>query len=375
MVSKKILYIVAHRLGRSPGQRFRFEQYLNYLSQNGFEYRISNFLNEDDDRAFYSKGNYLRKFLILLKSIFQRIRDVWQASEYDIIFIYRDAIMIGTTFFEKRFHKSHARVVFDFDDAIWFPEVSEGNSNLAWLKKPSKTRRIIELSDMIFAGNAYLADYARQYNPNVKIVPTTIDSDYYIKSDKKYNPEISTNNDELIRIGWTGTSTTIKYLQLAEPVLKKIKEKYGKKVCFRVISDVSYKPSGLEIENIKWKKETEIDDLSLIDIGIMPLPDDKFARGKCGFKGLQFMALEIPAVMSPVGVNNDIISNGINGFLPKNDDEWFEVLSKLIESKELRQKTGKEGRRTVIEKYSYLSLRDKYISYFNELVSKTKAPD
>jgi glycosyltransferase involved in cell wall biosynthesis len=371
MRKKRILYIVAHRLGRSPGQRFRFEQYLDYLSQNGFEYEISNFLDEKDDKTFYSDGKYLQKLWIMLKSIKHRFNDVRRASEFDIVFIYRDAIMIGWTYFEKRFHASKAKVIYDFDDAIWYNDTSKGNINLEWLKKPSKINTIIRLSDIIFAGNAYLADYAKQFNDNVKVIPTTIDTDYYIKSQIP-NPKFQINSkfEKQICIGWTGSQTTLKHLQLAIPFLKKLKDKYGDRIRFKIIADVPIKSELIDLEFCKWKKDTEIEDLSEIDIGIMPLPDNKWTKGKCGFKGLQYMALEIPAVVSPVGVNNEIIDEGINGFLPKTDDEWTSILSSLIESEELRERIGKNGRKTVIERYSVLSLKDKYLNYFNELIDE-----
>ena len=400
-MTKKILFIVAHRLDRSPGQRFRFEQYLDYLSQNGFEFIISNFLNEHDDKIFYSKGKYVQKFWILIKALWQRYNDVRRASEFDIVFIYRDAIMIGSTWFERRFHKSKAKVIYDFDDAIWFPETSDGNVNLQWLKRPSKVIDIFKLSDMVFAGNSFLADFAKKYNNNVKIVPTTIDINYYVKAEStkhyaqsikhealsteynvqnnkhearstEYNVQ-NTKHEELstkhcICIGWTGTSTTIKHFQLAIPVLNRIKEKYKDSVYFKIISDVPYNGDDIKVENCKWSKDSEIKELSSFDIGIMPLPFNEWSKGKCGFKGLQYMALEIPAVMSAVGVNVDIVNHGVNGFLVYKDDDWFDILSSLIESKELRDKIGKEGRKTVINNYSCQALNNTYVGYFNEIL-------
>lgn len=361
MVKGRVLFVVAHRLGRSPGQRFRFEQYLDYLKSNGFDYEISYFLNEKDDRIFYSKGNYLDKFLILLKSFFQRLEDAFKARDYDIVFIYRDAIMVRTTIFERLFRFSGAKIIFDFDDALWLTEVSEGNANLGWLKDPQKTKTIIRLSDLVFAGNEYLAEYARRYNNNVKVVPTTIDTDNF-KRKQVVKPEGK------ICIGWTGSSTTVKHLKQAKPVLRRIKEKFGERVYFMMISDMPMIDEDLQIKFCRWRKETETDDLSLADIGIMPLPDDEWAKGKCGFKGLQYMALEIPSVMSPVGVNNDIIRHGVNGFLPGTEDEWVETLTMLIEDAHLREKIGKAGRQTVVERYSLESQKDKYMEYYRSLI-------
>ncbi|MDD5571233.1 MAG: glycosyltransferase family 4 protein [Bacteroidales bacterium] len=358
---KKILYIVPHRPGRSPGQRFRFEQYFGFLKNNGYDYEISYIINESDDADFYSKSKYFQKFRILLKSFFHRLKDLKRASDFDIIFIYREAFMLGTTFFERRLRKSKAKIILDFDDAIWLNDVSEGNNNLAWLKNSMKTSEIAGLSDMVFVGNSFLADFALRNNQNVKIVPTTIDTSVYKKISK-------IKKDNRICIGWTGSLTTMKHLQLAVPFLKKIKEKYGDKVYFKVISDIPFYSDEVEFNFSKWSKEKEIADLCEFDIGIMPLPDDEWAKGKCGFKGLQYMALEIPAIMSPVGVNTEIIENCVNGYLACENEEWVKKLSLLIDSEELRKKFGANGRKTVEEKYSFESQKNKYLSYFGELV-------
>jgi glycosyltransferase involved in cell wall biosynthesis len=151
--------------------------------------------------------------------------------------------------------------------------------------------------------------------------------------------------------------------------LKKIKDKFGDRVSFKIIGDKNYYCAELDTKGDAWIASTEIDDLSQIDIGIMPLPDDEWAKGKCGLKGLQYMALEIPTLMSPVGVNTEIIQNGVNGFLPDTENEWVETLSALIENAALRERTGKAGRQTVIDKYSVLAWKQKYLDNFNKLTA------
>jgi glycosyltransferase involved in cell wall biosynthesis len=155
---------------------------------------------------------------------------------------------------------------------------------------------------------------------------------------------------------------------MAENFLVRLKEKYGDKIYFKLIGDEAYENAQLGLKGMAWNLATEIEDLSEFDIGIMPLPDDEWAKGKCGFKGLQYMAMEIPAVMSPVGVNTDIVEDGENGFLATTDDEWIEKISLLIDSEELRRKYGAEGRRTVVEKYSVESQKERYLEFFNELI-------
>lgn len=357
---KKILFLAAHRPGRSPGQRFRFEQYLSYLREQGFTCDVSFLLSEKDDRAFYQKGRYFRKFLIFLKTLRIRFRDLRKAKHYDIIFLYREAVMFGSTFFEKHLAKKCPRMVLDFDDAIWLPDVSEGNRNLAWLKNPEKTRRIIEQCSLVITGNEYLAGYARQFSSNVTVVPTTLDTDTF----KRNQPKV---NSSVVCIGWTGSITTLRHLEEAVPVWRRLYDRYGDNICFRVIADRMWEHDGLPVRFVRWKKESEIEDLSTVDIGIMPLPDDAWARGKCGFKGLQYMALGIPAVMSPVGVNTGIIRDGENGYLASSPEEWFEKLCRLIDDPALREQLGRAGRKTVEDRYSFNAWKERYAALFSNL--------
>ncbi|HBF87392.1 MAG TPA: glycosyl transferase family 1 [Bacteroidales bacterium] len=356
----KILFIAPLYPTRSPSQRFRFDQYMSFFKENNIWITYSQLINETDDKIFYSKGKLFQKFLLTLKFFFIRLKDVFRASKYDIIFIQREAFFIGTVLFEKLFKMSKAKIIFDFDDSIWLNDVSEGNKNLRWLKKPSKIKTIINIADIVFAGNNYLAVFAKKYNSNVKIVPTTINTNYHILKNRTEKSKIC--------IGWTGTQTTLKHFETAIPALHKIKQMFRDKVYFKIIVDVPYTNSLIEIKTVQWRLNSEIEDLSEFDIGIMPLPDDEWAKGKCGFKGLQYMSLEIPTVMSPVGVNSEIIQDGKNGFLANTEEEWIQKLSLLIESKELRDKLGKSGRNTVIEKYSVISQREKYLEYFNNLL-------
>jgi glycosyltransferase involved in cell wall biosynthesis len=359
----KILFIAAHRPDRSPSQRYRFEQYFSFLETNGYSCHLSFIIDENADAEFYKPGNFIKKFLIITDSWRKRMRDVRVADDYDIIFIQREAFMIGSAFFEKKFSLSKARIVFDFDDSIWLLDTSSANQKWAWLKSEKKTAEIIKISDIVFAGNAYLADYARQFNKNTRIIPTTINTDQFTRS-SEYS-----NNDKIC-IGWSGSITTIKHFEKAISFLRIIKQKYGDKVYFKVMGDQTYINNELGIKGISWSSESEVAVLQGFDIGIMPLPDDEWVKGKCGLKGLSYMALEVPAVMSAVGVNPEIINDGSNGFLAKSDEEWIDKLSQLIESFELRKKLGKAGRETVVNHYSLQSQKNNYLDSFNELLNR-----
>ncbi|HEX8503839.1 MAG TPA: glycosyltransferase family 4 protein [Hymenobacter sp.] len=359
---KRILFVAMHRPDRSPSQRFRFEQYIDYLRQNGFDSDYSYLISAEDDKVLYNAGNYLGKLKIFAKSAAKRLGNVLNVGKYDIVFIQREAFMIGTTVFERLFANSKAKVVFDFDDSIWMQNVSEGNKGLGFLKNADKTKDIITASDLIFAGNDYLANYAKAYNKNVVVVPTTIDTDEYRRATVPPHPG-------RVCVGWSGSFTTIQHFETSLPALRLLKTKYGEKVYFKVIGDGNYRNQELDIVGLPWKKNTEIHDLSEIDIGLMPLPDDEWANGKCGLKGLQYMALEIATLMSPVGVNSVIIEDGVNGYLASEPQEWADKIGRLIENEALRLQIGRAGRETVLSRYSVLSEREHYIELFRDLTA------
>ena len=361
---KNVLIVCLYPKGKVPGQRFRFEQYLDYLTENGFNITFSNLLSESDYSLFYKKGNYFKKAMLVLKSIGKRYNQLRSASKYDVIFIFREGFFLGNSYFERRFAKK-SNVIFDYDDAIWITsDVSENNKSFKFLKNPDKTRRIIQVSKIIFAGNEFLADYAKQYNQNVVIVPTTIDTNEYL-------PTYNYQNNDKICIGWSGSFSTIVHFTTCVEALNLIKKKYGDKVYFKVIGSADYHNAELDIRGLPWRKETEIKDLQKIDIGIMPLPDDEWSKGKCGLKGLQYMALGIPTVMSPVGVNKKIIYDGENGLLASGTNEWVDKLSILIDSKELRETIGREGRNTVVSKFSVEANKNLYLKYFNKVTEES----
>lgn len=361
----KILFIAAHRPDRSPSQRYRFEQYFSFLRSQGYSCELSYILNEKDDRILYSPGNILKKIAITIKSAGIRLKDVRRSNDFDIIFVQREAFMTGSSYFEKKFSRSKAKLVFDFDDSIWLLDTSNANKIWQWMKSEKKTGEIITSSHLVFAGNQFLGDYAKQFNPNVKIIPTTIDTELFKR-------KVPYSNNNTISIGWSGSHTTIKHFESGLPFLKKIKEKYGERVQFKVMGDPDYVNEELGITGIPWSSSTEVSVLSGFDIGIMPLPDDQWVKGKCGLKGLSYMALEVPTIMSAVGVNSEIIQDGVNGFLASTEQEWIDKLSQLIDSFELRKKMGVQARLTVEKNYSHESQKNNYLRHFNELLKEKK---
>lgn len=361
----KVLFIAAHRPDRSPSQRYRFEQFVPYWEQHGFSFEQAWLLEEEDDERFYAAGNLLAKGGIFLKGIRRRLAHVKWAREFDLIIVQREAFMTGSTYFERALYKTGIPVVFDFDDAIWLMEVSDGNRKLSWLKDPRKTDTILDHVHHIVAGNDFLAEYARLHNKNVEVIPTVIDTE-------KYRSAVSGDHAGPIVIGWTGSRTTVGHLRASAGMLKELQQKYGDAIEIRVISDNPLVEPGLKVINIPWRSATEVDDLAELDIGIMPLPDSDWSRGKCGFKGLQYMAMGKAVVLQDIGVNKVIVQDNVNGFLASSQEEWVNRLEDLINDHDLRTRLGTAARTTIEEKWSVIAWRDRYLELFNKLIADNR---
>ncbi len=350
---QKIYFIAPFYRDRSPSQRFRFEQYWSYFEEQGYECCLLNIVNKGEDKILYGNVPVYKKGFLFVKFFFRRMKHYFKVTKNDVVFVQREACFLGFTIFEYLLSRK-APFIFDFDDAIWVPNVSEANKKMAFLKNFSKTAKIISYSDAVIAGNAYLANYAKQYNQNVTIIPTTVDTDTFV-------PPKTSDSKASICIGWSGSKTTVQHFRLLENVLLKLKEKYADAIYFKLIGDETYYNEALNLKGTAWSSDTEVSELQEIDIGVMPLENDRWSKGKCGLKGLTYMSLQIATVMSPVGVNKDIIQHNVNGFLAETEEDWFNYLSQLIEDEQLRKRLGQEARTTVVEKYSILANREHYL--------------
>ncbi|WP_109831580.1 glycosyltransferase [Reichenbachiella versicolor] len=352
---KRVLILSPYPFGTAGSQRFRYEQYLDILESNNIHYKHQSFLDENTWKILYKPGNGLKKISGILNGFLRRFWQLLRLSPYDFIFIHREAAPIGPPVFEWIIAKLwNKKVIYDFDDAIWLENTTETNLIASIIKFPQKVGWICRWSYKASVGNQYLAEYASKHAKNVFINPTTIDTE------NLHYPNSYQNTKTVI--GWTGTHSTLKYLEMVKKILINLKKKYDFEV--RIIADKEPHSFIKDIEFKAWDKETEIEDLNQIDIGIMPLTDDIWAKGKCGFKALQYMALEKPVLASPVGVNTQIVDEGKSGFLCISEEDWKSNLQKLLESKSLRQEMGKYGRSKVIQEYSVSSNSNNFLSLF-----------
>lgn len=352
---KSIIFVVPYPHGEAPSQRFRFEQYIPLLEQNGYQIHFAPFLDKKTWSKLYKEGSFFKKITGIIRSFVRRLITILTIYKYDFVFIHREASHIGPPIFEfiiaKIFRKKY---IYDFDDAIWLANYSESNAKVHRLKAYWKVKYCIKWAGQITVGNTYLSDYAKKINDNVTIIPTTIDTLHY--------HNINTDYDQQIVIGWTGTHSTMRFLDFLVPIIKKLEVRYDFE--FRVISNKEPDYDLRSLNFMQWKRETEISDLNQISIGVMPLEHDIWSEGKCGFKCLQYMSLGIPAVVSPVGVNNVIVNHNVNGLLVESEQQWEDALEKLIQDKSERVRIGAAGKDTVTREYSVLAYSQEYLNLF-----------
>ncbi len=355
----RVLALVPGLYNISPSQRYRIEQWEPLLRERGVEITYEPFECAELNALLYQPGQMAKKMMLVARGMARRFSAVKKARDFDLIYILREAALLGPPIFERLAHQTGVPIVFDFDDAIFVSYRSPSNGYLSYLKFAGKTKTTCRLSAHVMVGNPYLADYARQFNKNVTVIPTTIDTRQYTV------PPPKTTNGPLI-IGWTGSHSTVQHLDTLRGALKKLAARESFRL--RVIGTPVYECGPIDVEAMRWRAQTEVDDLSPIDIGVMPLPEDKWSKGKCGAKALQFMGMGIPTICSPVGVNTDIIQDDQNGFIAATEDEWVEKLTRLLRSAELRRRLGQAGRLTVEEKYSAISQAPRVYEVFKSVL-------
>ncbi len=336
----RVLVLTPYPLRRAPSQRFRWEQYIEPLAARGIDLEPSSFLDDPGMDIVHRAGSWRAKAAATLSGSLRRVRDAVHARSYDLVLVHRESCPLGPAWVEPLLSSLRVPYAFEFDDAIYLPAASEANHRLARLKFPGKTASVVRRASLVVAGNDDLATWARAFNEDVVVVPTTIDTDAYHAPDRHQQP---------LCIGWSGSPSTIQHLAGIAPVLAELQRE--RNVRLRVIGDPRYAMSGARVEAVPWQAATEVHDLSEIDIGVMPLPDDEWARGKCGLKALQYMALGIPTVVSPVGVNRKIARDDA-ALMAETSEEWGAVLRALLDDPELRARVGQAGRRRVQLEYS-----------------------
>jgi glycosyltransferase involved in cell wall biosynthesis len=352
------------------GCRYRIAQYIPHLAAQGIDLEIAPFFDREFFELVYQPGRTARKTILFLRQAMGRLRTVLQHGRYDLVVIYREATPVGPPIVEAMLAAAKVPLVYDFDDAVFLSNTSDANRWIAALKNPQKTGAIIRQCDQVIAGNEFLAAYARRFNPSVHVIPTSIDVDLFVpRSDSRPAPSNAPTT-----VGWIGTPTTASFLRPLAPVLRALAAEQAFE--FQVAgSTTALTFDGVPTRNMQWSLDGEVELFNQCDIGVYPLPDDDWARGKCGFKAIQFMSCGVPVVASAVGVNREIVQDGVNGFLASTPDEWRPKLSALIGDANLRRRMGAAGRRTIEARYSLQVHGPRVAAVIGAALARTRASD
>lgn len=289
-----------------------------------FRQRIAAYLDLLQAKGIHSEVVRLPAGALARQRLFQK------AADFDCVFLHKKRLNAFDAFWLRRYGR---KIIYDFDDAIMYSDDTPQRDSPTHFKP---FRRTVELAHKVVAGNLYLAEHALKFNPNVELLPTGLDT-------KAYRIETEPRKDDKIRLVWIGSKSTLGYLSEVQSVFEDIGERFGN-VVLRIICDEFFDLQNMPVEKHPWSLETQAADLVSSDIGLAPLPENRFTRGKCGFKILQYAAAGLPTIASPVGVNAEYIKHGDTGFHALDSRQWIDGITKLIQNPELREEMGRAAR-------------------------------
>lgn len=324
-----------------PSSRYRVFQFLPHFHADGIDCTVVPLFDETYFRILGVRRLSLRTLLkvpYVFARFLHRLWTLFTLGRRDLIVIEGQLFPYVPPVAERLLECCRYRVVVEMDDAIYLTR---------WHEK--KMPALLSMATGAIAGNERLASYAKQFSPRVCVVPTVVDTDRFVPG-RQRSAISADHSSETITIVWMGLAYNLKYLDVVAPALQALQSRY--RVRLRVVCSQPPRMPGVDIEFRPWDMRREVSDVQDASIGVMPLEDTEWARGKCGLKLLQYMAVGLPAVASPVGVNGDIIMNGENGFLASTEQDWYDRLEPLCRQPHLRSRIGQAGRRTVEERYS-----------------------
>jgi glycosyltransferase involved in cell wall biosynthesis len=350
--------------------RFRLEQFVEPLRERGIELEVSPFLDTEQFKELYTGGSVVGKAARMVRPVLRRIGGVLSAYRFDLLLVQREAVIFGPGVFEWLYSRlGGLPMVLDLDDATYVHYVSPTYGRLgSFLKFFGKADNLIKRSAVVTCGNRFIGEYVERQGTQAVVIPTVVDLDEFHSCER-----LPDNGAQNPVIGWIGTHSTFPFLESLFPVLEQLalKHRFILKIVGAGRAQVRLK--GVEVENLNWKLDREIDDFQSLDIGLYPITVSKSAnsewiKGKSGFKAVQYMAVGIPFVMSPVGVCAEMGEPGKTHYNAQSAGDWYNALDKLMSGKILRRNMGAAGRRYALLNYGLNQQADKLAGVIRKVI-------
>lgn len=341
------------RLAASTRQRVL--QYIPFLESAGITCQVSPFFSDE-----YLKKKFYKNSVDIVEVVFlfaRRLKALLSSKKYDLIVIYMELAPYFPPLFERILRSVGVPYIVDYDDAI-FHQYENSQIRIVRLLFQNKIKSVMKHATAVIAGNEYLAEYARQVNKNVTVIPTVV-------AIEKFKP-LKMNKDEYFTVGWIGSPSTSKYLKLLEPIFEKFMSDAKTRLLLVGSGNVSFR--GVKPILRQWSEHREVEDINSFDVGIMPLDNTPWEQGKSGFKLIQYMSCGVPVIASPIGMNREIVQDGVNGLLANSEADWLEKLSILKNDHQLRKRLVTAGRKSVEERYSLQAWAPEYLKVINKAI-------
>jgi glycosyltransferase involved in cell wall biosynthesis len=360
LAGMRVLALTPNLYGVSPGQRSSIELWEKVLTPAGIEIDHSPFETKELRRVIYQPGHYAAKTWELARAYGHRLASLRTVRDYDALLVYREAALIGPAFIERLAARSGKPIIYQLDDPLYIPYRSPYSGWFSYLKFFGKVGQIAKLSALVIVNSSFHREYASRFNANVREIPSVVDGDVY-----KPRPRSGPANGT-VTIGWTGSDTTVGNLAVVDQPVRDIIKRHDD-VELRVIGATNSPFAGLPVDVRPWRADTEVEDLYGIDIGLLPLPVNEWNKRKFFLKLVQYLALGIPAVCTPLGSNPYVIEHGRTGFLADSTAEWINALECLATDSALRDEMSAAAQEVGQSRYTLQANADAIIDAFKSV--------
>jgi glycosyltransferase involved in cell wall biosynthesis len=338
----RVLFLTRYPVS-GASSRYRVHQYVPYLEDQGVQCTLQSFMDEPLYALSFSPGRTASKLWQTTKAVLRRVRAVLRHRRYDVVYMQRELLPFGPPWLERWLKRRGARLAFDYDDALFIAKPSRYNPIASLFRAPGKVRELFGLVDLVVAGNDWLRDQAIAHGGTAVTLEVAEDASRF--------PERHGSAGSDVVIGWLGSTSTAKYLRLIEPVLRDVAARYPR-VRFELMGSGAFDMPGVPWQVLPWSLEGEVAALAHWDIGLMPLPEEDWARGKSGGKARTYMAAGVVPVCTGIGYNLELIEHGRTGLLCRTPADWSEGLARLIEMPALRGEMGAAARAEVRTRFA-----------------------